>query len=276
MVTKHTFSTIIFDVDGTLADTEREGHRIAFNQAFRDEGLAWHWSEDLYGALLSVTGGKERIRFFIERYRPNLNHSDAPITDIEDLIVKLHQSKTRYFSKLVTDGAIRARPGVVRLIHEARHAGMKLAIATTSVLENATALLKSILHPDALEWFDVIAAGDVVPQKKPAPDIYHYVLQAMNLSPTECLVIEDSAHGLSAAVQAGLPAIVTVNDYTRTQNFSDAVMVVNHLGDPDHASEAIASSIDISDCLTQQPTPYIDLGALRTIHRQAVQLPTVQ
>jgi HAD superfamily hydrolase (TIGR01509 family) len=265
-------TTLIFDVDGTLADTEREGHRVAFNLAFQDAGLDWYWSEDLYGALLSVAGGKERIRFFIKRYRPNFGNLRPDSTDLQSLIKKLHQAKTAHYSARVSSGKIQPRPGVLRLIHDARDAGLRLAIATTSAPENAIALLQSMIHPDSPQWFEVIAAGDIVPNKKPAPDIYQYVLNKMAVDPKECLVFEDSEHGLSAAVQTGLPTIVTVNGYTRTQDFSGAVVVVNHLGDPGHTTEAIASLVDISGWLTNSADSYIDLPCLRAIHQQALSL----
>jgi HAD superfamily hydrolase (TIGR01509 family) len=217
---------LIFDVDGTLAETERDGHRLAFNRAFAAAGLNWHWSVELYGKLLAIAGGKERINFYIEQYQP-----DGVTTDsLENLIIKLHQSKTKYYQQLLQTGAIPLRPGVKRLIKEAKKQGIRLAIATTSALPNAMALLEQTLNP---EWFEIIAAGDIVPAKKPAPDIYNYVLKQMNLKPENCLVFEDSYHGLQASRGAGLTTIVTVNDYTKEQNFSDAALVVNHLGEPD-------------------------------------------
>lgn len=275
-------TTLIFDVDGTLADTERDAHRVAFNRAFANAGLNWQWSEDLYGALLTVAGGKERIRFFVERYRPALPHrllrlnmgeSNADTSnanELADWIARLHQAKTQYYTQIVTKGDITARPGVVRLIHEARQAGMRLAIATTSAHHNAIALIKHILHPDAPDWFEVIAAGDIVPAKKPAPDIYHYVLREMNLTPQECLVFEDSAHGLTAAATAGLPTVVTVNGYTRHQDFSKAVMVLDHLGEPDVPTRAIASRVPLSDPFTRPDSQYITVPVLRTVHHHAI------
>ncbi|MEM7771122.1 MAG: HAD-IA family hydrolase [Cyanobacteria bacterium P01_E01_bin.6] len=263
-------NTLIFDVDGTLAETEREGHRVAFNRAFSDAGLNWYWSEALYGALLTVAGGKERIRFFIERYQPMVESIHSDIAELSTFIAELYQAKTSHYAQLLNEGAILPRPGVIRLIHEARDAGMRLAIATTSAPQNAIALLKMMLAPEAPHWFEVIAAGDIVSAKKPAPDIYQYVLRAMNVKPEECVAFEDSAHGLRAAVQVGLPTIVTMNDYTRTHDFSDAAIVVNHLGDPNHPAVIVANTIDLPDCLRQSPIPYVDLARLRHIHRQAL------
>ena len=261
-------STLIFDVDGTLADTEREGHRSAFNLAFSDAGLDWYWSEELYGQLLTVTGGKERIQFFIECYCPKFPHDAASMA----LIEHLHQMKIRHYTQMVTEGKIMPRPGVIRLIKESRDAGMRLAIATTSAPENAIALLRTILHPNAPGWFEVIAAGDIVSEKKPAPDIYQYVLQAMNLSPEECLVFEDSAHGLQAAVHAELPTVVTLNGYTRAQDFSDALLVLSHLGEPNHPAIVIDKNIRLPEAFNQSLTQYVDLAFLRDVHQQTLKI----
>lgn len=216
---------LIFDVDGTLADTERDGHRIAFNHAFAEAGLDWEWSASLYGDLLEIAGGKERIRFYTERYCPDFN----PPTDLDGFIVNLHATKTKYYQQLVAEGAIPLRPGVKRLLEEAREQGMRLAIATTAALPNVTALLEHTLGSESPSWFEVIAAGDIVPAKKPAPDVYQYVLRVMGLEASECLAIEDSYQGLKAACQAGLKTVVTINDYTKDGDFSDAILVLNHL-----------------------------------------------
>ncbi|NJL81948.1 MAG: HAD-IA family hydrolase [Chloroflexaceae bacterium] len=216
---------LIFDVDGTLAETERDGHRVAFNRAFADAGLDWDWSVAAYQELLEIAGGKERICFYLQS-RP------VSIPDLDALIARLHQGKSRYYQQILSQEGIAARPGVKRSIAEARRAGLRLAIATTAAPENAIALLKTSLSPDAPHWFEVIAAGDIVPAKKPAPDIYRYVLQQMELGPENCLVIEDSHNGLEAARQAGLTTVITVNDYTQNQDFTGAALVINHLGEP--------------------------------------------
>ncbi|NET11222.1 MAG: HAD family hydrolase, partial [Symploca sp. SIO2B6] len=230
---------LIFDVDGTLAETERDGHRLAFNRAFADAGLDWYWDERLYGRLLVVSGGKERIRFFIKTYTPCFpgtvcipGKSDTPV-NLPYFIAQLYATKTGFYQTLLKNGKIPLRPGIRRLILEARRANMRLAIATTSAKENAIALLQHTLGPDSPDWFEVIAAGDIVPQKKPAPDIYHYVLDKMALDSSECLVFEDSDNGLISATKAGLTTVITVHDYTSHQDFSDAALVLNHLGEPD-------------------------------------------
>ena len=214
---------LIFDVDGTLAETERDGHRIAFNRAFSEADLNWYWSESLYGELLEISGGKERIRYYLQQYHPDIKEN------LETLIPQLHQAKTTHYRDLLSSGEIKLRPGVKRLIEEAYQEGIRLAIATTSALPNALALLEKHLNPN---WFEVIAAGDIVVNKKPSPDIYNYVLEKMNLKPEECLVFEDSFHGLQAASQANLKTVITVHDYTKNQDFSLASLVLNHLGEP--------------------------------------------
>jgi HAD superfamily hydrolase (TIGR01509 family) len=226
---------LIFDVDGTLADTERDGHRVAFNRAFAEVGLDWNWSVEEYGGLLAIAGGKERI----QHYRNTCCPDFQPAADLVEWAAALHKTKTHHYRKLLMEGVIPLRPGVKRLIQEARERGLRLAIATTSAPENVMALLQTALNPDSPAWFEVIAAGDIVPAKKPAPDIYHYVLQAMNLPAQACLVIEDSDQGLQAATGAGLKTVITCNSYTQNQNFSQAHLVLNHLGEPDDPFQVI-------------------------------------
>lgn len=220
-----TLQALIFDVDGTLAETERDGHRIAFNAAFRDEGLDWHWDEALYGELLAVTGGKERIRHYVARHCPEF----AQRPDFDALVKRLHETKTRHYITLVESGSLPLRPGVATLIEEARATGLRLAIATTTSPENVAALLRASLSPEAMDWFAVIGAGDIVPAKKPAPDIYHWVLERLRLPPSACLALEDSANGLKAARAAGVPTVVIESIYTRGEDFTGAIAVLTDL-----------------------------------------------
>ena len=154
---------LIFDVDGTLADTEKDGHRPAFNQAFADAGLDWHWSVEEYGRLLRITGGKERMRGYLSENPDKLNN----IKDIDNIINSLHDAKNRFYGDIVRSGEIPLRPGVARLIHEARERDVKLAIATTTTRSNVVALLEATLGAESLSWFEVIATADEVPDKKP-------------------------------------------------------------------------------------------------------------
>ena len=216
---------IIFDVDGTLAETERDGHRPAFNQAFAEHGLDWRWDEELYGRLLYITGGKERIRHFAEVAAPEI----VTRPDFDELVKKLHAAKTTHYVRLVEQGRLTLRPGVASLIDEARRAGIRLAIATTTSPENVDALLRASLAPESPGWFEVIGAGDVVPAKKPAPDIYLWVLEKLALPASACLAIEDSANGLRSALAAGIPTVVTVGEYTAGQNFAGALRMLDNL-----------------------------------------------
>lgn len=220
-------TAFIFDVDGTIAETERYGHRIAFNRAFAEAGLNWYWSESVYGELLAISGGKERISHYIYHYLPDY----SPPEPLDKFIQELHAAKSNHYRQILQGGKIPLRPGVKRLLTEAQSVGIRLAIATTSSLENTTALLESQLK-DTIS-FEIIAAGDIVANKKPAPDIYHYVLRRMNISPKSALAFEDSQQGVLAATRAGLKTIVTLNDYTKTQNFSSAALVLSDLGEPD-------------------------------------------
>lgn len=220
-------AAIILDVDGTLAETERAGHRVAFNEAFAEAGLAWRWDEPLYDRLLKVAGGKERIRHFCERYEPAF----LARPDADAIVAGLHAAKTRRYGALLRSGRIRLRPGVESLIREARAASVTLAIATTTAPDNVTGLLSATLGPESPGWFAAIGAGDIVPAKKPAPDIYEWVLARLGLPAAACLAIEDSGIGLAAAAAAGIPTLVTPSSHTGDDDLSAALAVVPDLGE---------------------------------------------
>jgi len=216
---------LIFDVDGTLADTE-EAHRCAFNESFAEHGLDWNWTKPLYAELLLTTGGKERIAAYV-------NTLDLPAERryaILAAIPGLHAAKTQRYMQIVQSGGVPLRDGVERLLHEAREAGVALGIATTTSFQNIAALLQTTLGPDAMAWFQAVSAGDDVPRKKPAPDVYLDVLNKLALQPTDCVAFEDSANGLRAAKAAGIFTIVTPSYWTRAEDFSMADLVLPSLG----------------------------------------------
>ncbi|MBK1647552.1 HAD-IA family hydrolase [Rhabdochromatium marinum] len=257
---------LIFDVDGTLADTERDGHRVAFNAAFAEAGLNWQWSEALYGELLQVTGGKERIARYCERYCPDFvaPHGQA----LQDFIAGLHQAKTRHYVALLGQGGVPLRSGVLRLLREARAAGVRLAIATTTTPENVTALLNHVGEPGLRDWFEVIAAGDVVPRKKPAPDIFTLALEQLGLTAADCVVIEDSDNGAAAALAAGLDTlIVTLSHYTREQDFSRAALVVDQLGERDAPGQVLGGTAVAALEVQAETEICVDLELIKRLHQ---------
>jgi HAD superfamily hydrolase (TIGR01509 family) len=212
---------LIFDMDGTLIDTE-ELHRQAFNAAFIELGLFWDWGPHLYADLLKVSGGVERLRHYIE----SLPLEAAARAQLIGQIPAIHRTKTAIYRDLIAAGRLPLRPGMVRLIAEARAASLRLAIAATSSSENATALLSATLGAAALPWFEAIVSADMVPQPKPAPDLYQRVLGALHLPPSDCVVLEDSANGVRAAKAAELVTIAVPSRWTVEQDLSAADLVV--------------------------------------------------
>ena len=220
---------LIFDVDGTLADNERDGHRVAFNQAFEARGLDWRWDVETYGGLLEIFGGKERLKHYIEESLP----ADQQPEDVDSFVAEVHADKTRRYTELLEHGTIPLRPGVERLLREARAAGLALAVASTTTPKNVATLMRANFGPDEADFFDVVSAGDMVENKKPAPDVYERALDELGLPPEACLVFEDTSLGLASARNAGLDTVITVNDYTEDEDFSGALLVLDHLGEPD-------------------------------------------
>jgi len=218
---------LIFDVDGTLADTE-EAHRCAFNEAFREHRLDWNWSRPKYAHLLRTAGGKERIGAYID----SLPLEPAERRALRARVADIHAAKTRLFNEMIRAGRVPLRDGVERLIDEAAAAGIELAIASTTTFANIETLLRTTLGSQSLGRFAAIGAGDQVSRKKPAPDIYQFVLRALRRCADECAAIEDSRNGLHAAKGAGLYTVVTPSYWTREEDFSAADLVLPSLGSP--------------------------------------------
>ncbi|MGY4512522.1 HAD family hydrolase [Bradyrhizobium sp. USDA 3650] len=214
-------AALIFDVDGTLAETE-ELHRQAFNHAFARQGLDWQWDRADYKDLLRVTGGKERIRAHHERLR-----IAAPLSDVD--IAELHRIKTAHFAELVETGCCPLRPGMTDLLAAAKARGQRLAIATTTSHANIDALLSRALGTGWAADFDAIVAGDDVRHKKPAPDVYVETLARLKLNASGCVAIEDSANGLIAASRANIPVLITRSMFFRDDDFSGARVVLDDL-----------------------------------------------
>jgi HAD superfamily hydrolase (TIGR01509 family) len=221
-----TIKAIIFDVDGTLADTE-DGHRKSFNKAFAENYLPWNWDVELYDKLLKVTGGKERIKYFVDSF---LTGYTKP-ADFEEFVKHLHKVKTAHYTAMLREGQIPLRPGIKQLIQDARTAGITMAIATTTSPENVSTLLEVGLGKDWADYFAANGCGDIVPQKKPAPDIYLWVLDKLKLAPQDCIALEDSINGLRSSLAAGIKTYITINPYTRNQDFTGAAGIFEDLGD---------------------------------------------
>jgi len=218
---------LVFDQDGVIIDTERDGHRVAFNQAFREFGYGFQWDVEKYHELLQVAGGKERMRHYLHTEGFGV---DVKPEDEDDLIKSLHKRKTSIFIELIEGGKLPLRPGVKRLMQEANETGLTLGICTTSNQRAAQAVAYGILKDIQ---FDFVLAGDVVSKKKPNPEIYNLALKQSGLTPGDCIVVEDSRNGVTAAKAAGMHIVATTNVYTEREDLSAADLVVTCLGDPD-------------------------------------------
>ena len=221
-----TVKALIFDQDGVIIDTERDGHRVAFNQTFREFGYDFQWDVAKYHELLQVAGGKERMRHYL--HTEGFGIEVKPEQE-DDLIKRLHKRKTQIVIELIESGKLPLRPGVKRLMQEAVDAGLKVGICTTSNERAAHAVAYHILKDIP---FDFVLAGDVVSRKKPDPEIYNLALQRTGLQPEACIVVEDSRNGVQAAKAAGMHVVATTNAYTEREDLSQADIIVTCLGDP--------------------------------------------
>jgi HAD superfamily hydrolase (TIGR01509 family) len=216
---------LIFDCDGVLVDTERDGHRVAFNRAFAAAGIDADWDVELYGKLLTIAGGKERMTFYF-------NEVGWPKgKTAETLIPELHKRKTAIFTDLIAKGSLPLRPGVARIVDEAHAAGVRLGVCTTSDPKAIDGVL-NLFGPERKKWFEVVLAGDIVRKKKPDPEIYNLAKQTLELDGRDCVVVEDSRNGLLASLGAGMPTLITTSTYTKDEDFKGAAKVVPELGDP--------------------------------------------
>ena len=234
---------LIFDCDGVLAETERDGHRAAFNRTFAAQGYDFTWDEALYKELVKIGGGKERMKHFFDR-----TSWPAGTSDKDALVQELHKLKTDYYTRIIESGELPLRPGVARLVDEAIAAGIKLAVCSTSNEKAVHTVVERLLGPERKAKFDVILAGDVVSKKKPDPEIYTLVLDRLHLKPTECVVVEDNRNGLLAAKRAGMHCLVTTNGYTEGEDFREADLIVSELGDPPHVQVDLATIRRIVSC----------------------------
>ena len=250
-------TALIFDCDGVLADTERDGHRPAFNQTFREFGLPVEWSEEEYGRKLQIAGGKERMASELTTEFVGANGLPEDPEGQAAELAKWHRRKTEIYTEMVAAGRLPTRPGIRRIVGEAQDAGWKLAVASTSAEPSVRAILEQAVGPERAARFDVVLAGDVVPKKKPAPDIYVLALQRLGVTAGETLVVEDSRNGLLAAHGAGLRCVMTVNGYTEEEDNSEAILVVTSLGDPGGERTRV-----IANRSSARPADYITLADL--------------
>ncbi len=244
---------LIFDFDGTIAETERFGHRIAYNEAFAELGMSERWDEDAYGVWLAVAGGRERLEAYFARERPELGPPER-----EALARRVHETKRRRFDAI--GPRLAPRPGIERLVAEAHAAGLLVAIATTASPDGVNAFFAG--HRQLGAAFDVIAAGDDVPLKKPAPDIYLLALERLGCAAPEALAFEDSAIGVQSARAAGIPVLVTPSGYTAGEAFDGAAAVISDLGEPGTPATVLVGCAP--------PRGYVDLAYARTLASGAV------
>lgn len=230
-------NALIFDCDGVLADTELDGHLVAFNQTFEELGFPFRWTAEEYSDLLKVGGGKERMRHYLGQH-PELELASAP--DLDEKVAETHKRKSEIYVELVEAGKLPGRPGVRRIISEVLDAGWKVAVASTSAERSVRAVLRNVIGEDLYARVSGVWAGDVVPAKKPAPDIYNLAVAELGIDKADAVVVEDSESGAKAAAAAGITHVVTLSHFTQNDPFPDAAIVVSHLGEADNPAEVRA------------------------------------
>jgi HAD superfamily hydrolase (TIGR01509 family) len=234
-------SALIFDCDGVLSDTEREGHLPAFNQTFREFGLPVQWSDAEYAIKVRIGGGKERMASLLtDEFIAAAGLPRERTAQLAE-VARWHKRKTEIYTNMVAEGRLPPRPGIRRLIGEALDAGWTLAVASTSAQASVAAILNCAAGPANAGRFAVVLAGDIVARKKPAPDIYDLAIERLGVDRADALVIEDSRNGLQSATAAGLGCVITVSSYTSEENFDEAVLVVSDFGEPGGNIEVLAN-----------------------------------
>ncbi|MGZ8650851.1 MAG: HAD-IA family hydrolase [Actinomycetota bacterium] len=251
-------TALIFDCDGVLADTERDGHLPAFNRTFEEFGVPVQWTEEEYGERLKIAGGKERMASLLTESFVRDNGLPTDPEGQRAMLAEWHRRKTEIYTEMVAAGRLPGRPGVARMVAAALDAGWALSVASTSSEASVRAVLEHVVGAEQAARFALILAGDVVPKKKPAPDIYLLAVARLGVEPDEGLVIEDSRNGMLAAVGADLPCVVTVSSYTEQEDFSEAVLVVSSLGDPGGGRTTVLANRGIPE-----PDDYVDLWDLQ-------------
>ena len=244
---------IIFDMDGTLADTE-ELHRRAFNLAFREHACPLNWSRLEYKQLLSISGGRERIGHCLQQ-------AGMAGTELQQAVDAVHRIKSALYRRILVSDAIKLRPGIRRLVQECRAAGLKPAIATSSSTDNVNTLLSRTFGSAGNDFFPVVVTCDVVAEKKPSPAVYIRALSELGLKAEQCIAIEDTSNGNLAALAAGIHTVITTHPLTVDNDFSGASLVLNHLGEPDKPFKVAAGAA--------YGRHFVDLDLLRTLHGAA-------
>lgn len=248
---------LIFDCDGVLADTERDGHLIAFNQTFAELGYPFRWSAEEYKELLKIGGGKERLLAYAHQHHEfDLFHGEGPDQVLRDV----HSRKSALYLELVEAGALPGRPGIQRIIHTALEAGWQVAVASTSAYRSVEAVLRSVVKLADFTRVSGIFAGDIVPAKKPAPDVYLLAARELGCEPDEIVVFEDSESGAKAASEASFRHIVSVSYFTRDDGFPNASSILSDLGDPGRPAHVLGGA-DILNPFTG----LVDLGSLEAV-----------
>lgn len=250
---------LVLDCDGVLAETEKDGHLVAFNRAFEQLGLPFRWSAEEYGPMLRIGGGKERMRAYFEAHPES---RPAGRDDLDEFVREAHKLKSQIYVELVESGSLPPRPGIPRVIGEALDAGWQVACASTSAAASVEAVLKSVLGEQQRARMTAVFAGDIVKAKKPAPDIYLMTAEELGRKPSEIVVIEDSQVGAAAAAAAQMTHVVTVSYYAADDSFPEAASVVDSLGDPG-APVGLRAGIDV-----RNSQGFVDLDGLETALRQ--------